>query len=411
MSDKSVPSSPLTDTPAAGARQRRSPSPARKSTGKTAPATTAQSPAPSRRRAVKRGDTAPTLKPVAVARFTAREAAQAAQGKQIAQLEQLLGQTSLSASERSRALRATLEGASADDLDVLRQALLGPDSTDANSTKCHPDDELASDWRDGGYPYKNLMRRSTYESQKYRLQVELLKLQAWVKETRQRVVILFEGRDAAGKGGTIKRFMEHLNPRGAHVVALEKPTEGERGQWYFQRYVQHLPTAGEIALFDRSWYNRAGVERVMGFCSEEEYHEFMRQTPEFERHLVRSGVHLIKFWFSVSRAEQRRRFKEREVHPLKQWKLSPVDLASFDKWDEYTRAKEAMFFETDTAEAPWTVIKSDCKKRARLNALRYVLHKLPYDTKDLDQIGKLDPLIVGRAHVVYERGEKPGAIL
>jgi polyphosphate kinase 2 len=234
----------------------------------------------------------------------------------------------------------------------------------------------------------------------------LLKLQNWAKENHQRVVLLFEGRDAAGKGGTIKRFMEHLNPRGARVVALEKPTDLERGQWYFQRYVQHLPTAGEIVLLDRSWYNRAGVERVMGFCTDEEYAEFMRQVPEFERHLVRSGIHLIKFWFSVSRKEQRRRFKERKGHPLKQWKLSPIDMASLDKWDDYTRAKEAMFFETDTAEAPWTVIKSDCKKRARLNAMRYVLNKLPYTPKDLQHVGKLDSLIVGRAHVVYERGER-----
>jgi polyphosphate kinase 2 len=249
------------------------------------------------------------------------------------------------------------------------------------------------------------MSRRNYEREKYHLQVELLKLQAWVKETGQKVVILFEGRDAAGKGGSIKRFMEHLNPRGARIVALEKPSEIERGQWYFQRYVQHLPTAGEIVMFDRSWYNRAGVERVMGFCSDEEYLEFMRQAPEFERMLVRNNVHLIKFWFSVSREEQRRRFKEREKHPLKQWKLSPIDLASLDKWDDYTKAKEAMFFYTDTADAPWTVIKSNCKKRARLNAMRYVLHKLPYKGKDLQAIGALDPLVVGRANVVYERGE------
>ncbi|MFO0208460.1 MAG: polyphosphate kinase 2, partial [Betaproteobacteria bacterium] len=245
-----------------------------------------------------------------------------------------------------------------------------------------------------------------YERQKYRLQVELLKLQAWVKATGQKLVIVFEGRDAAGKGGTIKRVMEHLKPRRARVVALEKPSEVERGQWYFQRYVQHLPTAGEIVLFDRSWYNRAGVEKVMGFCSPAEYEEFMRQAPQFERNLANSGTHLVKFWFSVSRAEQRRRFKERERHPLKQWKLSPIDMASLDKWEAYTRAKEAMFYFTDTAEAPWTVIKSDCKKRARLNALRYVLHKLPYKNKDAEAIGALDPLLVGRAHVVYERGER-----
>jgi polyphosphate kinase 2 len=250
------------------------------------------------------------------------------------------------------------------------------------------------------------MSRKSYERSKYRLQVELLKLQSWVKETGARVVILFEGRDAAGKGGTIKRFMEHLNPRGARVVALEKPSEVERGQWYFQRYVSELPTAGEIVLFDRSWYNRAGVERVMGFCTDAECVEFMRQCPEFERNLVRSGIHVIKFWFSVSKQEQRRRFKERRSHPLKHWKLSPIDLASLDKWDEYTKAKESMFFYTDTADSPWTVIKSDCKKRARLNAMRYVLHRLPYSSKDTELIGPIDPLLVGRASVVYERGEQ-----
>ena len=365
-----------------------------------------------RPRSARKGDTAPALTQAAVARHVQSEATQAAQGSQLAAVQDLVANADIPVRQRASALRALLEGASQDDRAMLRQALLSDAAKDATPIgKGHPDDELAADWRDGGYPYRHLMRRSTYEAQKYQLQVELLKLQAWVKETGQRVVILFEGRDAAGKGGAIKRFMEHLNPRGARVVALEKPSDVERGQWYFQRYIQHLPTAGEIAMFDRSWYNRAGVERVMGFCSDAEYHEFMRQVPEFERHLVRSGVHLIKFWFSVSRAEQRRRFKEREVHPLKQWKLSPVDLASLDKWEDYTRAKEAMFFDTDTADAPWTVIKSDCKKRARLNALRYVLHKLPYANKTADTIGKLDPLIVGRAHVVYERGEKSGAIL
>ena len=269
-----------------------------------------------------------------------------------------------------------------------------------------PDDELSSDWRRGGYPYQNRMLRKSYEKQKYMLQMELLKLQAWIKETGQRVIILFEGRDAAGKGGTIRRFMEHLNPRGAQVVALQKPSDVERGQWYFQRYIQHLPSTGEIVLFDRSWYNRAGVERVMGFCSQDEYNEFMHQCPQFERNLARSGIHLIKFWFSVSREEQRARFKERKTHPLKQWKLSPIDLASLDKWDEYTKAKEAMFYHTDITEAAWTVIKSDCKKRARLNAMRHVLHKFPYQGKDLSNIGTTDPLLVGRANVIYEKGEK-----
>lgn len=266
-------------------------------------------------------------------------------------------------------------------------------------------DELSPGWRKGGYPYRYRMLRSDYEREKFRLQVELLKLQTWVKEARQRVVIAFEGRDAAGKGGTIKRFMEHLNPRGARVVALEKPSDVERGQWYFQRYVSELPTMGEIVLFDRSWYNRAGVERVMGFCSEDEYAEFLRQTPEFERNLVRSGIHLIKFWFSVTREEQRRRFKEREAHPLKQWKLSPIDVASLDKWDDYTKAKQAMFFATDTADSPWTVVKSDDKKRARLNAMRYILHSLPYSGKDPERIGELDELLVDRASVIHERGE------
>ena len=224
------------------------------------------------------------------------------------------------------------------------------------------------------------------------------------------MVIIFEGRDAAGKGGTIRRFMEHLNPRGARVVALDKPSESERGQWYLQRYIQHLPTAGEIVLFDRSWYNRAGVERVMGFCSDHEYQEFVRQAPEFERNLVRSGIHLFKLWFSVSQEEQRRRFQEREAHPLKQWKLSPIDLASLEKWEEYTEAKEAMFFYTDTEEAPWTVVKSDCKKRARINAMRYILHQLPYHNKNVKAIGRLDTLLVGRASMVYERGETRGGL-
>jgi polyphosphate kinase 2 len=300
-------------------------------------------------------------------------------------------------------MRALIAGASPDEAKALRRALFSSETTTPDGID--PDAELAPGWRDGAYPYLNLLSRKKYEKQKYQLQVELLKLQAWVKETGQRVIILFEGRDAAGKGGAIKRFMEHLNPRGARVVALEKPNEVERGQWYFQRYISHLPTKGEIVLFDRSWYNRAGVERVMGFSSDAEYHEFMRQVPEFERHLVRSGVFLFKFWFSVSREEQRRRFKERKAHPLKQWKLSPVDLASLDKWDSYTKAKEAMFMHCDTSDAPWTVIKSDCKKRARLNVMRYFLHRLPYTNGNIDRIGPVDPLIVGRPSLVPCRGD------
>ncbi|MBL8453862.1 MAG: polyphosphate kinase 2 [Zoogloea sp.] len=358
------------------------------------------------------GDIAPRNTPEALEDYVVDEAVEAARDAKLSAVSDIVATLAHHDTHSiAETLQAIMAGASPDDAAILRNALLAEDEAVYKKLPSHPDEELADGWREGGYPYKNLMSRKAYEKQKYRLQVELLKLQAWVKETGQRVVILFEGRDAAGKGGTIKRFMEHLNPRGARVVALEKPTETERGQWYFQRYVQHLPTAGEITLFDRSWYNRAGVERVMGFCSPDEYLEFMRQTPEFERQLVRSGVHIIKFWFSVSREEQRRRFKEREAHPLKQWKLSPIDLASLDKWDDYTKAKEAMFFHTDTADAPWTVIKSDCKKRARLNAMRYILHKLPYTNKDMEHIGPLDPLLVGRAHVVYERGEHAGSPL
>ena len=234
-----------------------------------------------------------------------------------------------------------------------------------------------------------------------------MKLQNWVKSTGEHIVIVFEGRDAAGKGGTIKRFTEHLNPRGARVVALEKPTERESSQWYFQRYIEHLPAAGEIVMFDRSWYNRAGVERVMGFCTPGQYMEFMREAPELERMLVRSGIHLIKFWFSVSRTEQRTRFAARQVDPVRRWKLSPMDLASLDKWDAYTEAKEAMFFYTDTADAPWTVLKSNDKKRARIAALRYVLHEMNYTDKDPGVVGSPDPLIVGSAASVFERGEQP----
>jgi len=310
--------------------------------------------------------------------------------------------------ERLRELSALIAGASPDEVKALRRMLFDRAAPAAagGEAAADPDTELAPGWREGGYPYKNLMSRRNYEKQKYRLQVELLKLQAWVKETGQRVVILFEGRDAAGKGGTIKRLMENLNPRGARVVALEKPSDVERGQWYFQRYIAHLPTAGEIVMFDRSWYNRSGVERVMGFCTDAEYEEFLREAPEFERHLVRSGVRVFKFWFSVSRAEQRRRFKERKAHPLKQWKLSPIDLASLDKWDAYTLAKEAMFVHTDTSDAPWTVVKSDCKKRARLNAMRYLLHRLPYSNKDAAVIGPVDPLLVGRASLVAGHAEE-----
>ncbi|MDF1722538.1 MAG: polyphosphate kinase 2 [Minwuia sp.] len=260
----------------------------------------------------------------------------------------------------------------------------------------------------GEYPYQAKVRRAAYEKHKAELQVELLKMQEWVKTSGERVVILFEGRDAAGKGGTIKRFTEHMNPRGARVVALDKPTEREQSQWYFQRYVQHLPSAGEIVMFDRSWYNRAGVERVMGFCEPKEYLEFMRQAPDFERMLVRSGIRLFKYWFSVTQDEQLRRFKAREKEPLKRWKLSPIDRLSIDKWADYTEAKEAMFFYTDTADAPWTIIKSNDKKRARLNCMKHFLDAIPYEGKDQHVVGHPDPLIVGLgAHVVRASDQLP----
>ena len=259
-----------------------------------------------------------------------------------------------------------------------------------------PGDREVDTWREN-YPYDERMKRDLYEDEKRQLQIELLKLQKWSQANGRRHVILFEGRDAAGKGGTIKRFMEHLNPRGARVVALEKPTERETTQWYFQRYVEHFPAAGEIVMFDRSWYNRAGVERVMSFCSPQQYDEFIAQVPLFEQMLVNDGISLIKFWFSVSQSEQRTRFTIRMVDPVRQWKLSPTDLASLDKWGDYTYAKEDMFAKTDTDVAPWIVVKSNDKKRARLNAMRYVLSKFDYDNKNFDIVGQPDPLIVGRA--------------
>ncbi len=273
-------------------------------------------------------------------------------------------------------------------------------------------EEIRRAFESGRYPYAKKMPRKAYEAEKARLQAELLKVQLWAQETGEKFVLLFEGRDAAGKGGTIKRFTEHLNPRSARVVALNKPSDEERGQWYFQRYVRHLPTSGEIVLYDRSWYNRAGVERVMSFCEPNEYLEFMRQAPEFERMLVRSGIRLYKYWFSVTRKEQKRRFVSRETDPLKQWKLSPIDKASLGKWDDYTEAKEAMFFYTDTADAPWTVIKSNCKKRARLNCMRHFLASLDYPGKDPKIARAPDPLIVGQAHhVIHQSGHILGKAL
>jgi polyphosphate kinase 2 len=268
-----------------------------------------------------------------------------------------------------------------------------------------PDGSAVQTWRED-YPYAQRLGRRQYAEQKRSLQVELLKLQRWIKDSGGRLMVVFEGRDAAGKGGTIKRFTENLNPRGARVVALEKPTEKEQTEWYLQRYVAHLPAAGEIVMFDRSWYNRAGVERVMGFCRPDECMEFLREAPEFERMLARDGITLIKFWFSVSRTEQLRRFVERQTDPVKQWKLSPVDLASLDKWDEYTEAKESMFFFTDLADAPWTVVKSNDKKRARLEAMRFVLSRVHYEDRDETIVGHPDPLIVGPAPSLFETGER-----
>ena len=266
----------------------------------------------------------------------------------------------------------------------------------------HDEQTIRRAFEQGEYPYAKKLSRKAYEEKKRDLQTELLKVQLWTKQTGQRFVLLFEGRDAAGKGGAIKRFTEHLNPRAARVVALEKPTDVERGQWYFQRYIKQLPTAGEIVFFDRSWYNRAGVERVMEFCTPREYLEFMRQVPEIERMLVRSGITLFKYWFSVSQDEQKRRFESREHDPLKQWKLSPIDKASLDKWADYTEAKEAMFYYTDTADAPWTIIKSDDKKRARLNCMMHFLNELDYPGKDPSVVGQPDPLIVASSSRVIQ---------
>ncbi|MGA3152015.1 MAG: polyphosphate kinase 2 [Streptosporangiaceae bacterium] len=263
----------------------------------------------------------------------------------------------------------------------------------------------AETWREG-YPYEERLSRKTYNEGKRGLQIELLKLQRSVKASGARLAIVFEGRDAAGKGGTIRRFTENLNPRGARVVALEKPTEHERTEWYLQRYLTHLPKAGEIVMFDRSWYNRAGVERVMGFCRPDEWMDFLQEAPEFERMLARDGITLIKLWFSVSRTEQLRRFVDRQLDPVKQWKLSPIDLASLDKWDHYTDAKEAMFFHTDLPDAPWTVVKSNDKRRARLEAMRYVLSRVPYEGRNEHVVGRPDPLIVGPAPLLFESGER-----
>jgi polyphosphate kinase len=259
----------------------------------------------------------------------------------------------------------------------IREAIEGADK----------DDILSPD-----YPYREEMGGKDYESQMRDLQIELAKLQSWCKETGERVALVFEGRDASGKGGTIKRFRENLNPRSARVVALSKPTETERGQWYFQRYIQHLPTSGEIVFFDRSWYNRGVVEKVFGFCTEEQREQFFNQVPGFEKDLRDDGIHLFKIWLNVGRAEQLRRFLKRETDPVKHWKLSSIDVEGLAKWDDYTAAIAETFDRTHTRATPWTVIRSDDKKRARLATIRAILSKLDYDGKD---IAKPDSKIVG----------------
>jgi polyphosphate kinase len=267
-----------------------------------------------------------------------------------------------------------------------------------------PDGHRLETWRED-FPYERRLTRNEYDRLKREQQIELLKLQNWIKDEARRMAIVFEGRDAAGKGGTIKRFTQHLNPRGTRVVALDRPTTREQSEWYFQRYIAQLPAGGELALFDRSWYNRAGVERVMGYCTRMEYLEFLRETPDLERMLVRSGMPLVKFWFSVTRSEQRTRFAIRQLDAVRRWKLSPTDLASLELWDAYTEAKETMFFYTDTADAPWTVVKSNDKKRARIEAMRHVLNRFDYPGKDVDAVGTPDPHIVMPAAQAIEPSE------
>jgi polyphosphate kinase 2 len=269
------------------------------------------------------------------------------------------------------------------------------DTDDDDPVLRRPDGSIVDTWRED-YPYPDRMDRDQYEHEKRQLQVELLKLQYWVKDTGERLVVLFEGRDAAGKGGTIKRFMEHLNPRRARIVALGVPTDREQGEWYFQRYIAHLPTAGEIVLYDRSWYNRGSVEPVMGFCTREQTEDFLEQAPAFERMLINDGIALTKFWFSVTRSEQRTRFSIREIDPVRQWKLSRTDLALLERWDAYTAAKAEIFRRTDTSEAPWTVVRSNDKKRARLGAMRSLLTRFDYADKDHEVVGQPDPNIIGR---------------
>ncbi|WP_420175072.1 polyphosphate kinase 2 [Luteococcus sp. OSA5] len=272
---------------------------------------------------------------------------------------------------------------------------VAPDIAGSDPDLIDPGGSAVETWRED-YPYDTRLERQAYEEEKYALQVELLKFQYWTQDNDLKHIVLFEGRDAAGKGGTIKRFEEHLNPRYLRTVALTKPSNKELGQWYFQRYIEHFPTSGQIVLFDRSWYNRAGVERVMGFCSDEEYDQFLVQAPLLEKMITNAGISLTKFWFSVTRQEQRTRFAIRQLDPVRQWKLSPMDIESLDRWEDYGAAKDAMFAATDTDYAPWWSIKSNDKKRARINAMRFFLNQFDYEGKDTSVVFEPDPLIVTR---------------
>lgn len=298
--------------------------------------------------------------------------------------------------------------ATQEEIDHLFKLLLAKEANQAGlfPKKRKDVNALSENFSTGGYPYKHRYPLTSYENELYDLQVELLKFQEWVKRTGQKVIVIFEGRDAAGKGGTIRRFTENLNPRGARVVALTKPTEAEQGQWYFQRYVANLPNPGEIVFFDRSWYNRAVVEPVMGFCTQAQTNAFLSEVADFERSLIRGGTHIVKFWLSISQEEQQRRFRGRQENPLKRWKLSPVDIASMEKWDEYSIAIERMFHMSDTADTPWTVIRNEDKRRGRLNAIRVLLQSVDYDGRDLKKVGAIDPLIVGRAGILI-----PGSLV
>lgn len=283
-------------------------------------------------------------------------------------------------------------------IDLVRDAgyMVDSDEHGDDPELIAPNGSAVETWHED-HPYPTLMDRREYEDEKRLLQIELLKFQYAIEDSGERHVVLFEGRDAAGKGGCIKRFTEHLNPRRCRTVALDKPSSRETGQWHFQRYIRHLPTAGELVLFDRSWYNRAGVERVMGFCTDEEHRIFLEQAPVLEQLLVESGIHLTKFWFSVTQQEQRTRFAIRQLDPVRRWKLSPMDLESLGRWEDYTSAKEEMFLATDTDIAPWITIKSNDKKRARINAMRHFLSTVDYEGKDASVVGSPDPSIVKRA--------------